>query len=443
MLPLDFFNSGGAGLVSPSDPTQSVTGMTTVMLDMRGRLIYFKRIPPQHDAPSGAPPVANWSSLFTAAGMEPAAFQATASEWTPLMFEDSRAAWTRQLGEPANVTERLEAAAYRGKPVFFDVLYPWNKPGRDQTSEPGTHERLAAILLIALFAGIIIASAVLVRRNRRLKRGDEPGAARLGSFVLFCFLLMWMLRAHHLASNAEFPVALMALAWAFLVSSLARVLYFALEPFVRRHDPHAIIAWSRLLGGRIRDPLVGRDVLIGVAYGVLLSIFEATDNFVLPLFGKLPPMPNLGSWESMLGVRPVLGSIFHYIWVFVLYALLIFFLIFLVRLVVRKDWIVAPVIVFLGAITNVSAEYPYFNFVYYALIWFSIYLVLRRFGLLALVVGLVVQNMLVVFPMTSHLGRWYASGAVTGLVVIVGLAFFAFYNALAGQAIFSSEALDK
>jgi hypothetical protein len=73
----------------------------------------------------------------------------------------------------------------------------------------------------------------------------------------------------------------------------------------------------------------------------------------------------------------------------------------------------------------------------------SIYIVLRRFGVLALVVGLVVQNMLVVFPMTSHLSRWYASGAVTGMVIIAAIALLALYYALAGQRLFSAPSLDQ
>jgi hypothetical protein len=211
---------------------------------------------------------------------------------------------------------------------------------------------------------------------------------------------------------------------------------------VRRRDPRALIAWTRLIGGKIRDPLVGRDALIGLAYGVVLSIFESIDNFVLPLLHLPPPAPGVASGETLLGVRPVLGTIFFYTWVFVLYSLLIFFLVFLVRVAVRKDWIVAPVIIFLGAITNTGAEYFWENFIFSAIIWASIYLVLRRFGLLALVVGLVVQNMLVLFPMTSHLSRWYASGAVAGMLVILSIAIFAFYNALAGQSILPHDALD-
>jgi hypothetical protein len=444
MQPLRFFSSDGAGLVTLTDPYPEVTGMITVILDPRGRLILFKRIPPQLDKAGASPvPPPDWTALWNAAGVNPGSYTPVASEWTPLLFADARAAWTRQIADPPNATERIEAAAYRGKPVFFDVLYPWDTPSRDQAFQPTTHQRYAAMTLVALFAGIIMASVIIVRRNRRLKRGDEVGAGRLATFVMINLLLMWLLRAHHLASINEFNVALLALAWAYLASSLAGVLYFALEPFVRRHDPHALIAWSRLIAGKVRDPLVGRDVLIGTAYGVVLSLFESSDNFVLPLLGKLAPMPNYASAETLLGVRPVLGSIFYYTWVFVLYSLLIFFLIFLVRLAVKKDWLVALVIVFLGSITNTGGDYFWSTFLFSAVIWLSIYIVLRRFGLLALIVGLVVQNMLVAFPMTSHLGRWYASGAIAGMAVIAALALFAFYNALAGQSIFSADALDR
>jgi len=253
---------------------------------------------------------------------------------------------------------------------------------------------------------------------------------------------MWALQAHHLASMAEFGMAVLALAWAFLISTFARQLYFGLEPFVRRRDPHTLIGWARLISGRIRDPLVGRDILICTTYGVLLGVFESADNILLPLFGGSPPQPGTPSMQSLVGVRPTLGSFFAYMWVYVLFALGVFFLLFLVRLVVKKDWIAAIVIVFLGAITNTGGDYFWVTFLAAAVIWLSIYLVLRRFGLLALVVGLVVQNTLVTFPMTTHLSRWYAVGAIAGMVTVVAIAVFATYNALAGQAVFSAKLLD-
>lgn len=442
MTSQNFFASGGSGVVTQSDPPYDVTGMVSILLDSRGRLILFKRLPPEHDPPAGPFPVPDWPVLFAAAGLDQSAFTAAAPEWTALLYSDTRAAWTRELTAPIHVTERVEAAAYRGKPVFFRVLYPWNTPGRDQAFEPSRHQRLANIIGILVLGALIIGCVVVVRRNVRDKRGDEVGSRRLGNFLFSAFLAMWSLRAHHLASTGEFGLLMIALAWGFLISSFARMLYFALEPFVRRRDPHTLIGWTRLIGGKIRDPLVGRDVLIGTAYGVLLGLFESVDNLLLPLFGGRPPEPGTPATESLLGLRPVFGSIFSYTWIFVLYSLGIFFAFFLLRLIARKDWIAALAIVFLGAITNTGGDYFWATFGASAVIWLSIYMVLRRFGLLALVVGFVVQNMLVVFPMTSHLARWYASGAIAGMVFIAAIALFAFYNALAGQPLFSAKALD-
>lgn len=438
----DFFNNVGSGVITPWEPPSNVTGMISVFLDTQGRLLLFKRIPPEYDPPNGSSPPPDWSPLFAAAGLDPSKFTAVTPEWSDLLYSDSRAAWTREITTPISVTERVEAAAYRGRPVYFRVLFPWANPYRDRMHPASAHQKLASIIGIVLFGAVLFGSILIVKRNVRQKKGDEPGSWRLANFLYFTFLAMWALEAHHLASLGEFGTIVLALAWAFLVSTFARMLYFGLEPFVRRRDPHTLIGWARLIGGKIRDPLVGRDVLIGMTYGVLLGVLLSVDNVLLPLLGLLPPQPGTPFMDSLLGIRQTLGSVFAFTWIFVLYSLAIFFVLFLLRLLVRKDWIAAIVVVFLGAITNTGGDYFWSTFLLSAVIWLSIYLVLRRFGLLALVVGLVVQNILVTFPMTMHLSRWYASGAIAGITIIITIALFAFHTALAGQALFSAKVLD-
>jgi serine/threonine-protein kinase len=437
-----FFNSVGTGVITPWEPPSGVTGMISIFLDTQGRLLLFKRIPPERDPPTGSFPSPDWSPLFSAAGIEPSKFTLATPEWSDLLYSDSRAAWSREINTPIQVTERVEAAAYRGKPVYFRVLFPWANPYRDRSHPPSAQQKFASIIGIVVFAALLFGSILIVKRNVKQKRGDEPGSWRLANFLFFVFLAMWALLAHHLGSLGEFRTVVLALSWAFLISTFARMLYFGLEPFVRRRDPHTLISWVRLIGGKIRDPLVGRDVLIGMTYGVLLGVYESADNVLLPLFGGAPPQPGAPSMESLLGVRQTLGSVFFYTWIFVLYSLAVFFLLFLVRLVVKKDWIAAIVIVFLGAVTNTGGDYFWMTLLFTAIIWLSIYLVLRRFGLLALVVGLVVQNMLVTFPMTTHLSRWYAAGAIAGMLTIIAIALFAFHSALAGQPLFSAQVLD-
>ena len=440
MQALNFFQNG---VTQTWEPPRNVTGMINIALDMQGRLLFLNRVPPQHETPASPAQAPNWAALLAPCGIDLGKYQPTTPEWTPLLYADNRAAWTRTLPDPPNAVERVEVAAYRGTPVYVDVLYPWTSAGRDQPFQPSARQRYSTLILVGLFFGIFGASIAVVRRNRRLKRGDEAGATRLAGFISMTVLLVWLLRAHHIAAVGEVNIAMVGIAWATLVAALARLLYLALEPYVRRHDPHTIITWSRLIAGKIRDPLVGRDVLIGAAYGVLVAIFESFDNYLLPWTGKLPPMPNVPASETLLGARHAFGAVLQYVWVYVLYSLMVFFLLFLLRLVVRKDWIAGFVIVFLGAVTNTGGDYPAWTFIASAVIWLSIYFVLRRFGLVAVTTGLVIQNILIVFPITAHFDRWYAAGALTGIIVIAAIAVWAFREALAGQPLFAANALEE
>ena len=443
MRPQRFFSSFGTGAVTTFDPAMDVTGMVLVMLDMQGRLLHMETVPPQYDTASSQNASADWSSLFAAAGLRESNYHVTQPEWTPLAWGDNRAAWLGSVAGKPNIPERIEAASNHGRPIYFDVIYPWTKAGRSVPFTQTTREKLSTAILLTLFVALIIAGVFVMRRNLRLNRGDTRGALRVGASVTLSFLAMWLLLAHHVPSIDEFDSMLIALSWALLGTSLVTVLYLALEPYVRRRDPHTLISWTRLLAGQWRDPLVGRDLLIGAAYGVLLTVFEQSDNFLLPLFGKLPPMPAGLDPGSLLGVRRALGALLFYILFFVLYSLLIFFLIFILRLVLRRDWIAALVVILLGAATTTSGEYSIPTFVFAAIIWASIVLILRRFGLLALIVGFVVQNILVVSPTTSHFSRWYSSAGLAGIVVIALAVGYGFYTALAGQPLFTGAVLDK
>src|SRR5256886_10424409 len=351
----------------------------------------------------------------------------------PLAWSDSRAAWLGALAGHPDASERIEAAAYRGRPIYFDVLYPWSKPERSAPFTPTPHEKIANIIGVTLFFALALSGAFLARRNLRLNRADTRGATRLGSFVLLTYLAMWLLRAHHLASLDEFFQFLISLSWGLLATALVTVMYLALEPFVRRREPHTLISWSRLLAGQLRDPLVGRDFLIGTLYGVGLTLLEEADTLILPLFGKLPTYPGTLSPDSLLGIHHAMGDVLVYVLIFVLYSLMTFFFLFLLRLAMKKEWLAAIVVVLVAASTNTGGDYPMVTFAAAALIWLSIVLILRRYGLLALVVGLVVQNVLLVFPLTSHLSRWYAPVGLAGIFFICARRGLCFFPHLGGE----------
>jgi hypothetical protein len=438
MRPQRFFSSGGAGKVTTFDPPLGVSGMVTLSLDTSGRLIHFEAVSPQKDSPANTPPAADWGRLFSAAGLDLAAFHAVDSEWTPLAWGDARAAWAGSTPSHPDIPLRIEAASYRGTPIYFDLIYPWTTPDRSVPYSPTRQQKIAVFVLVILFVGVVVSSGLIVRYNLRHKRGDTRGAFRLGTFVFVTFIAMWLLRAHHVASFNEIDLTLIALAWALLYTSLIVVLYLALEPLVRRRAPETLIGWSRLLAGQFRDPLVGRDLLIGAVYGVALALYEISDNFVLPLFGKLPPVPGVVDGESLLGMRLAIGLLLIYILIFVSYSLVIFFLLSLLRLLLRKDAFAFIAVVLLGALANMGGEYKVIDFVATGLIYVSFLFVLKRFGLLVLVVGLVVQNVLLVFPTTTRFSQWYAVPALVGLIAIAALAVYGFRTARAGKPLFGA-----
>jgi len=77
-------------------------------------------------------------------------------EWMPLAWSDSRAAWLGAVAGHPDTSERIEAAAYRGKPIYFDVIYPWSKPERSAPSIPTPHERIANIIGVTLFFALAL-----------------------------------------------------------------------------------------------------------------------------------------------------------------------------------------------------------------------------------------------------------------------------------------------
>lgn len=263
------WSSDSGGWVSEDDPPQNVSGMVDVKLDPLGRLLSFTAVPPQVDQASGPLPAPDWTALFAAAGLDPARFSPTEPKWTPLAAFDTRAAWTGVYPDQPDIPLRIEAAAYRGKPVYFQILDSWSRAERMQDFQLSTEQRSMLWIMFCLIFAILLGAMLVARYNFRQGRGDRRGAFRLALFVFTVRMLCWLFGASHVPTIGEvFSFFFLAVSQALLFAAIIWLLYFALEPFVRRRWPDALISWSRLLKGDLRDPLVGRDVIVGVLSGV-------------------------------------------------------------------------------------------------------------------------------------------------------------------------------
>src|SRR5579859_868086 len=447
-FPQQFFGRGvvGGGQVFRDDPPMDTTAMVLLILDTKGHLLHLEAVPPEKSAPEEKTKTADWPALFVASGLTMSEFHAAEPEWEPLAAIDTRAAWTGTLPGRPDLPIRVEAAAFHGIPVSFRLVYPWSTPTQDAPRSTTRAQTISSILAVTLVLVVFVGGIVLALRNIQSDRADVKGATRLGAFVFVAFTVIWILSAHHVADFAEAFSFLIAVASGLLRAFFAVLLYVALEPFVRRREPQILISWTRLLAGKLRDPLVGRDILIGAVYGVGLLLFSVSDNLVLPLLGKLPPIPGGVSTESLLGVRHAMSQVLLYVLAQTIDSLGIFFVLFVLQRILRSTWLATIAVAVAGTLLSLggnSGEYPIFSTVALVVLYVSFLLVLKYFGLLPLVVGLVVQNVLLVFPATIHLSRWYAAPSLAGLTAIAVLVACGFRTALAGRRVFSLELLDQ
>jgi hypothetical protein len=105
-------------------------GMQAIVLDSEGQLLEFHARPTINLPLNSTAAHYEWNRLFAAAGLNPARFQEMQPELTPTAAFDAQAAWTGSSSETSRGSLRVEAAAYRGRPVFFRVLGPWARPGQ-------------------------------------------------------------------------------------------------------------------------------------------------------------------------------------------------------------------------------------------------------------------------------------------------------------------------
>jgi len=418
------------GVVDLEDPPPTLSGMTAVTLDPEGRLVRFEAIPPQHtknEPPASLQPY-EWKQLFTLAGLDMAQFQPAAPAWNSLAASDQRAAWTGVWPETSK-SLRVEAAAFQGKPVYFQLIGDWTEPGRMVSEEKGAKwpQVLLVIFLLLLLAGALW----LARHNYRQQRSDPQGALRTGALIFGLEMLVWLLNTHFVPSLDTFVLFILAISSSLFVAAVFYVVYLAIEPYVRRHWPHGIISWSRLLTGRIRDPLVGRDALFGVLLGVTWTlIFE----FMFLALKHIGATPDLGSPEFFLSARRVLGACASQVTTSIEGALIFFFLMFVFRVILRKPWLAALAFV---AFWTVIKSYDNHHFIYIVPAYLAVYgiaaFVVLRFGFIALAVGIFTVDLLANLPLTTDLSSWYLGNSVFAVLLIAAIAVWGCYSALAGQ----------
>ena len=170
------------------------------------------------------------------------------------------------------------------------------------------------------------------------------------------------------------------------------MLYMAVEPWVRRQWPKTIISWSRVLAGAWHDPVVGRDILLGVALGVVWILVFQIRYIPMMHMGAAPAM---GGTDALMGGRLALGGWLRQ-WPQSIQTTLVFFLLLLgLKVLLRKEWIAAIVFVAIFAVPRgLTSTYTSIELPAQILVYGIALLIVLRFGLVPLACAIFTIDML-------------------------------------------------
>ncbi|HVS83125.1 MAG TPA: protein kinase [Pyrinomonadaceae bacterium] len=386
----------------------------------------------------------NWAPLFEEAGLDLASFTQTQSKWLPLANSDARAAWEGKLPSQTQIPIRVEAASYHGKPVYFEIVGAWTRPERMQEIQLRTGTKVFRVVPLVLILSFMIVGVLLARKNLRDGRGDRKGALRLAIYIFSALMISWIFLAHHYPGFEEWFLFLPHVMFALFNATLVWLFYIALEPYVRRWWPHRIVAWSRLLAGDFRDPLVGRDILIGSVFGVAIAVLSY-------LYYLAPGGPGIAlttppTLRTLLGLRESVGAFFDGPASFAIFIGLsyLFLLLLLYILFRRKEWLsslAAWLLPTIGLAVSTRTGTHLIGALLAGLIFGLILVVTTRFGLLAMIASMFFVQLFTFYPMTSDFSVWYAGSTIFGLCAGLAVVLYSFYISLGGQPIFKGGLL--
>jgi serine/threonine-protein kinase len=427
------------------DPPDTVPGMARVGLDTDGRLVALAIVPGERVPASPDEAEPDWEPLLRATGIDPTTLATASPEWAPPAFADRRAAWTASWpGQPQRPV-RIEAAAVGGRPISLQLVEPWTRAAEEEAPPRGFWQRAVRLVQPVNFVVVLLAAALVALRNVRRGRGDRRGALRFALY-LGSARMLWLLGAHHVASPEEVDVLLGHLSYAMQRVGLAYIFYLAIEPYARRLWPRMLVSWVRVLDGRLRDPLVGRDLLLGAAAGVLLALVDRLKTWLPHALGGPSPMPRYDLWTGE-ALRGTLQAFVAVVGIHTQTLLEIIFpitLLVIFRLLLRRTVPAVVLVSLLGTLLAIpasggSAAGHLVGFgVQLAVAWS----VLFRFGLLAFATMFCISQLVDLLPLTLAPSGWYVPAVLLALGFIAAPALWGFWMSQAGRPLFRDELLE-
>jgi hypothetical protein len=431
--------------IAPDNPTLQFSGEVLVTLDVEGRLVSFQAVPPQPDSSVDAVPTPDWTIFFAEASLDPSQWTPSDARRSPFTYADIRTAWQKPPSNKPGAPVRIEAAAFQGKPVSFEIIGPWTRDAGMDSHPPLLGERIQLVGWTVLLLLIIVVGLFFALRNLRLGRGDRRSAIRMAIIIAGLSMFAWILDAHHIPTVWEIDNLRLALAVALLNGGLFWIIYVALEPFVRRRWPQVLISWTRFLAGDWKDPLIGRDALVGCAFGVACICTLLVGNFYIPYWFGYADITSLTGFsfsiEEMAGIGFFLSSVLRSIITSFWYNLGAIFFVFLLRILLKNQKAAVCVsVLILPLLTGPDNPWSFFIMMLMFAMWLFMTM---RFGMVAGVISIYSAVLFVLSPIGAHASSaWLSVYDYVALAIFAALVLYAFRTSLGGRPLLVPSSLD-
>jgi Protein kinase domain len=413
-------------------------GSVRVSVTSQGQLLNFLAIPGQAERETSPATAVEWPAMFDLAGLPMSRFHAVPANHVPPAPFDARFAWE---GNNDEVPLRVQAASLSGRLVSFNVSDPRTQSGLGTN----TVHPLGPVFFGAQLFGILFMSVlggIFAYRNFRKRRGDRHGAVWIFVFV-FGLAFLEYLGLQHFSTDANAILGISVIngaGVALFLGAVAMTAYLAAEPFVRRHWPHLLISWSRIVSGDYRNPIVGRDLLMGVITGCIAAFIVHAAHVFPPLTA---PMINVYPWFSSAKISVAIGQFLSHLRFAVDEAMAGIFFLVLLRKWLRSEALAIVLTSLILAMALPASGIGVWWLVYPAdlVAAFLCVLVAARLGLLSAMVAMFTESALVFSFTAIRWSDWNVARPLLLLGLFAALAIYGFRIAVARPML--TTALDE
>lgn len=422
------------GSVSLTNPLASNAGEAMVLLDLAGNLRRLEVMPKRMSTRKAAEP--DWTPLFALAGLDTARFREDRPRYQRFLAPDLRRAWLGTRAEAPDVELRVEAGAFEGRPVLFNVATATGLEDLGADPEPNRWtfaQLMTNALQPMLILAVVLGAITLSRRNLQGGRADRRGAARFAGLGAMLFLVANALRSHVLFTFDWASEIWPLIVGATFMGVVGWSLYSAAEPLGRRLWPTMFVSSSRLLSPpRVQwlDPLTGKSVLIGVLAGGIRFAIAGPVRWLFESWREgMPAQPTGFDIRLLQGQRQALSVILDQSLLLGFVLVHVVALLGILLVVKRRRLALALTLVvwiLLSGTDSLTA------LIYAGLTSIISLVVLLRWGAVALVVSFLTLQ-LAFDARAADWSAWHGQGPVLALVLLIGLVVYGAWAATGGR----------